>query len=100
MIRDKEQRARELEQEIALIQSKGQHSLQQGPPYSSASQPETYSYHSAGPSYRMSQLSTGSTTSMSEAPWLHSSKHHLGPPTSGQAPTPSTTAPLTQHNTS
>jgi hypothetical protein len=32
MIRDEEQRARELEQEIALIQSEGQHSLQQGPP--------------------------------------------------------------------
>jgi hypothetical protein len=32
MIRDEEQRARELEQEIALMQSKGQHDLQHGPP--------------------------------------------------------------------
>jgi hypothetical protein len=32
MIRDEEQRARELEQEITLIQSEGQHSLHQGPP--------------------------------------------------------------------
>jgi hypothetical protein len=32
MIRDKEQRARELEQEIALMQREGQHDLQHGPP--------------------------------------------------------------------
>ena len=32
MIRDKEQRAQELEQEIALMQSEGQHNLQHGPP--------------------------------------------------------------------
>jgi hypothetical protein len=32
MIRDEEQRAWELEQEIALIQSKGQHDVQHGPP--------------------------------------------------------------------
>ena len=32
MIRDEEQRAQELEQEIALMQSKGQHDLQHGPP--------------------------------------------------------------------
>jgi hypothetical protein len=32
MIRDEEQKARELEQEIALIQSEGQHDLQHGPP--------------------------------------------------------------------
>jgi hypothetical protein len=32
MIRDEEQRARELEQEIALMQSEGQHDVQHGPP--------------------------------------------------------------------
>jgi hypothetical protein len=32
MIRDEEQKARELEQEIALMQSEGQHDLQHGPP--------------------------------------------------------------------
>jgi hypothetical protein len=32
MIRDEEQRARELEQEIALMQSEGQHDLQHGSP--------------------------------------------------------------------
>jgi hypothetical protein len=32
MIQDEEQRAQELEQEIALMQSKGQHDLQHGPP--------------------------------------------------------------------
>jgi hypothetical protein len=32
MIRDEEQRARELKQEIALMQNEGQHDLQHGPP--------------------------------------------------------------------
>jgi hypothetical protein len=32
MIRDEEQRARELEQEITLMKSEGQHDLQHGPP--------------------------------------------------------------------
>jgi hypothetical protein len=32
MIRDEEQRARELEQEIALMQREGQHDLQHDPP--------------------------------------------------------------------
>jgi hypothetical protein len=32
MIRDEQQRARELEQEIALMQREGQHDLQNGPP--------------------------------------------------------------------
>jgi hypothetical protein len=32
MIRDEEQRAQELEQEIALMQHEGQHDLQHGPP--------------------------------------------------------------------
>jgi hypothetical protein len=32
MIRDEEQRAQELEQEIALLQREGQHDLQHGPP--------------------------------------------------------------------
>jgi hypothetical protein len=32
MIRDEEQRAQELEQEIALMQREGQHDLQHGPP--------------------------------------------------------------------
>jgi hypothetical protein len=32
MIQDEEQRARELEQEIVLMQSEGQHDLQHGPP--------------------------------------------------------------------
>jgi hypothetical protein len=32
MIRDEEQRARELEQEIAIMQREGQHDLQHGPP--------------------------------------------------------------------
>jgi hypothetical protein len=32
MIQDKEHRARELEQEIALMQNEGQHNLQHGPP--------------------------------------------------------------------
>jgi hypothetical protein len=33
MIQDEEQRARELEQEIALMQSEGPYNLQRGPPH-------------------------------------------------------------------
>jgi hypothetical protein len=36
MIQDEEQRARELEQEIALMQGEGQYNLQRGPPVSLA----------------------------------------------------------------
>jgi hypothetical protein len=69
-------------------------------PSKSARQPETYSFPSADPSSRTPQLSKASTTLMSEAPWRRNSKCHHGPPTSGQGPTPSTTATPTQHNTS
>jgi hypothetical protein len=68
MIRDEEQRARELEQKIALMQGEGSTICSMDRPSSSASQPEIYLYHSAGTSFRTSQLSKGSTTSMSEAP--------------------------------
>jgi hypothetical protein len=54
MIRDEEQRAWELEQEIALMQHKGQHDLQNGPPPSNMCQLETYSLPNADPSSRMS----------------------------------------------
>jgi hypothetical protein len=69
-------------------------------PSNSVCQSETYSFPSADPSFRTPQLSRASTTSMSEAPWRRNYKCHHGPPTSGQGPTPSTTATLTQHNTS
>jgi hypothetical protein len=62
MIRDEEQRARELEQEIALMQNEGSMTYSTNRPSNSASQPETSSYLSAGPSSRMSPRSKGSTT--------------------------------------
>jgi hypothetical protein len=97
MIRDEEQRAQELEQEIALMQRT---ICSTARPSNSTRQPETYSYPSTDPSSRTPQLSKASTTLMSEAPWLRNSKCHHGLPTSGQGPTPSTMAPPTQHNTS
>jgi hypothetical protein len=105
MIQDEEQRDRELEQEIGLMQGEGQYNLQRGPLApprlsNSASRPETHSYHSVAPSFHPPQLSRGSTTSTSEAPWLRNSKHRLGSPTSGLAPTPDTTAVPTRLNTS
>jgi hypothetical protein len=100
MIRDEEQRAWELEQEIALMQSEGQHDLHHGPSLQQRVPAEDLFIPSAGPLSRMMQLSKASTTLMSEAPWPRNSKRHHGPPTSGQGPTQSTTAPLTQHNTS
>jgi hypothetical protein len=69
-------------------------------PSNSARQPKTYSFPSAGPSIHTLKLSKASTTLMSEAPWRRNSKCQHGPPTSGQGPTPSTTAAPTQHNTS
>jgi hypothetical protein len=98
MIQDEEQRARELEQEIALMQGEGQYNLQHGPPLQQRVPAGIYSYHSAAPSFRTSQLFKGSTTLMSEAPWLRNSKHRLGPPTSGQAPTPNTTSLNMMHS--
>jgi hypothetical protein len=55
MIQDEEQRARELEQEIALMQSEGPYNLQRGPLHRQwlsckTHRPETHSTHSAAPS--------------------------------------------------
>jgi hypothetical protein len=85
MIRDEEQRAQELEQEIALMQREGQHDLQHGTarPSNSARQLETYSFLSADPSSRTPQHSKASTTLMSGVPWRRNCKCHHGPPTSG-----------------
>jgi hypothetical protein len=69
------------------------------PPSNSAHQPRTSSYPSADPSSHMPQLSKASITLTSEVPWPCNSKHHRGPPTSGQGPTQSTTAAPTQRNT-
>jgi hypothetical protein len=92
MIRDEEQRARELEQEIALMQREGQHDLQHDPPLQQRALAGDLFIPSADPSSRTPRLSRASTTLMSEAPWRRNSKCHHGPPTSGQGPTPSTTA--------
>jgi hypothetical protein len=69
-------------------------------PSNSVLQSETYSFLSADPSSRTPHHSKASTTLMSEVPWRRNCKCHHGPPTSGQGPTPSTTATPTQHSTS
>jgi hypothetical protein len=88
MIRDEEQKAQELEQEIALMQREGQLGLHHG------------SSLSVDTPSRTPQHSKVSTTLTSEVPWRHTCKCHHGPPTSGQGPIPSTTTALTQHSIS
>jgi hypothetical protein len=100
MIRDEEQKAQELEQEIALMQREGHLGLQHGPPLQQRAQVEDLYFPSAATPSHTSRHSKVSTTSMSEVPWRHTCKYHLGLPTSGQGPIPSTTAALTQHSTS
>jgi hypothetical protein len=68
MIRDEEQRARELEQEIALMQREGQHDLQNGPPLQQRAPAGDLFIPQHGPFTRTPQLSKASTTLMSEAP--------------------------------
>jgi DNA-binding transcriptional MerR regulator len=99
MIRDEEQKAQELEQEIALMQSEGQLGLQQGPPLQQHAPFEDLFIPQRGPTPHATTFQ-GSTTLTSEVPWRRTCKCHHGPPTSGRGPTPSTTAALTQHRIS
>jgi hypothetical protein len=100
MIRDEEQRSWELDQEIALMQSEGQHDLQHGPPLQQRVPAGDLFIPQRGPFIPYVTAFQGINYLDERSPWLRNSKHHLGPPTSGQAPTPSTTVALTQHNTS
>jgi hypothetical protein len=100
MIRDEEQRTRELEQEITLMQSEGQHDLQHGPPLQRRVPTEDPFIPQRGPFPPHVIAFQGINYLDERSPWLRNSKHHLGPSTSGQAPTPSTTTALTQRNTS
>jgi DNA-binding transcriptional MerR regulator len=95
MIRDEEQKAQELEQEIALMQREGQLGLQHGHPSNSARKSKNCSSLSADTPSRTPHHSKVSTTLTSGVPWRPTSKCHHGPPTSGQGPIPSTTAALT-----
>jgi hypothetical protein len=100
MIRDEEQKAQELEQEIALMQSEGQLGLQQGPPLQQCAPFKDLFIPQRGPVISHAAASKVSTTLTSEVPWCRTCKCHHGPPTSGQGPTTSTTAALTQHSIS
>jgi hypothetical protein len=100
MIRDEEQRARELEQEIALMQSEGQHDLQHRPPLQQRVPAGGLFIPQRGTFIPHVTAFQGINYLDERNPWLRNSKRHLGLPTSGQGPTPSTTAALTQHNTS
>ncbi len=95
MIRDEEQKAQELEQEIALMQREGHFGLQHGPPLQQRAQVEDLQDTSAcntghpcnsahksktctspsttTPSHT-SRHSKVSTTSTSEVPWRHTCK--------------------------
>jgi DNA-binding transcriptional MerR regulator len=101
MIRDEEQRALELEQEIALMQREGQHDLQHGPPLQQHAPIGDLFIPQRGPFIQHAAAFQG-VNYLDErsplAPQLQVSPY--GPPTSGQGPTPSTTAAPTQHSTS
>jgi hypothetical protein len=90
MIRDEEQRARELEQEIKLMQSEGQHDLQHGPPLQQRTPARDLFIPQRGPFIPHVVAFQG--INGRDLPQVQ--------PTSGQGPTPSTTAAPTQHNTS
>jgi hypothetical protein len=96
MIRDEEQKAQDLEQEIALMQREGHLGLQHGPPCNSAHNWKTYAKATSACStchpcnsahkwktYTSPSVTTpshtprhskGSTTSTSEVPWRHTCK--------------------------
>jgi hypothetical protein len=74
MIRDEEQKAQELEQEIALMQREGHLGLQHGPPLQQRAQAEDLYFPSTATTSHTPRHSKVSTTSMSEVPWRHTCK--------------------------
>jgi hypothetical protein len=100
MIRDEEQRAQELELEIALMQREGQHDLQHGPPLQQCTPVGDLFIPQREPFIPHAAAFQGINYLDERSPWRRNCKCHHGLPTSGQGPTPSTTATLTQHNTS
>jgi hypothetical protein len=100
MIQDEEQKARELEQEIALMQCEGQHDLQHDPPLQQRAPAGDLFAPQRRPFIPHAAAFQGINYLDERSPWLRNSKCHHGPPISGQGPTPSTTAAPTQHNTS
>jgi hypothetical protein len=105
MIQDEEQRAQELEQEITLMQGEGQYNLQCGPPTPPAPlqqyvQDGDPCIPQCGPFIPPVTTFQGINYLDERSPWLRNSKHRPGPPTSGPAPTPNTTAVPTWLSTS
>jgi DNA-binding transcriptional MerR regulator len=100
MIRGEEQNAQELEQEIASCRAKANSACNTAHPSNNALKSKTCSSLSADTPSHTSRHSKASTILTSGVPWRLTCRCHQGPPTSGQGPIPSTTAALTQHNTS
>jgi hypothetical protein len=100
MIRDEEQRARELEQEIALMQRESQHDLQHDPPLQQRAPVGDLFIPQRGPFIPHATAFQGINYLDERSPLAPQLQVSPWPPTSGQGPTPSTTAALTQHNTS
>jgi hypothetical protein len=100
MIRDEEQRAQELEQEIALMQREGQHDLQHGRPLQLRVPVGDLFVPQRGPFIPHAAAFQGINYLDEQSPLAPNCRCHHGPPTSGQGPTPSTTVALTQHSTS
>jgi hypothetical protein len=99
MIQDEEQRARELDQEIVLMQSKGQHNLQHGLPLQQRVRAGDLFIPQRGPFIPHVTAFQGINYLDERSPLAPQLQASLGPPTLGQAPTPNTTAALTHHNT-
>jgi hypothetical protein len=74
MIRDEEQKAQELEQEIAQMQREGHFGLQHGPPMQQRAQVEDLHFPSATTPSHTPRHSKVSTTSTSKVPWRHTCK--------------------------
>jgi DNA-binding transcriptional MerR regulator len=100
MIRDEEQRAQELEQEIAIMQREGQLDLQHGPPLQQRAPFEDLFIPQREPAILHTTTFHGVNYLDERSPLAPHCKYHHGPPTSGQGPTQSTTVAPTQHSIS
>jgi hypothetical protein len=100
MIHNGEQKAQELEQEIALMQREGQLGLQHGPPLQQRAQIEDLFIPQRGHAIPHAAAFQGVNYLDERSPLAPHLQVSPGPPTSGQGPIPSTTAALTQHSTS
>jgi hypothetical protein len=100
MIRDEEQKALELEQEIALMQREGHLGLKHDPPLQQRAQVEALYFPQHSHTIPHAAAFQGVNYLDERSPLAPHLQCHHGPPISGQGLIPSTTAALTRHSTS